>query len=252
MTSEVTGTEFVEYRLDGRLAQIRLNRPEVRNALLPEMLTGLRAAFEQAVTDRAYVITLTGAGTVFCAGADLTGPALNTDFLTELLRTLEFIESVPATVVALLNGAAIGAGLQLAMASDLRVMAAGATIGLPAARIGITVDRWTVGRLATLLGNGHARSIVMANQRYDAARCYELGFANAIAEADEAVGFARGLLPQAPLSMINYKKILNQDWWATERSEEEIERLREVFASADLKEALAAKFEKREPDFQLR
>ncbi|WP_171014241.1 enoyl-CoA hydratase-related protein, partial [Gordonia sp. GAMMA] len=142
---------------DGAVVTIELDRADKRNALNDEMLAGLSDAFDAALGSGARAIVVTGRGPVFSAGADLSGPVYEKGFLDTLVGTLKKIESSPVPVLAALNGSAIGAGLQLAMAADLRVMAPDAIAGIPAAKLGVAVDEWTIRRLVSLVGAGQAR-----------------------------------------------------------------------------------------------
>src|SRR5690606_31433701 len=101
--------------------------------------------------EQARVIVLTGRGPIFSAGADLGG-VYSEEFLDRLLEMLHTIESAPVPVISAINGAALGAGVQLALASDLRVLEPDSYIAIPAAKLGISVDRWTVRRLVSLIG----------------------------------------------------------------------------------------------------
>ncbi|HEY7939737.1 MAG TPA: enoyl-CoA hydratase-related protein, partial [Acidimicrobiales bacterium] len=126
---------------------VTLDRPERRNALDHATLQSLRDAITHAVDQRARVLVLTGAGGHFCAGADLTG--VEDEGFVDLLRSvLEGLHTAPFPVVAAIEGAALGAGTQLAMSCDLRIATADASFGIPAAKLGLTVDHWTVQQLA--------------------------------------------------------------------------------------------------------
>ena len=146
---------------DGAVVTIELDRADKRNALNDEMLAGLSDAFDAALGSGARAIVVTGRGPVFSAGADLSGPVYEKGFLDTLVGTLKKIESSPVPVLAALNGSAIGAGLQLAMAADLRVMAPDAIAGIPAAKLGVAVDEWTIRRLVSLVGAGQARGMLI-------------------------------------------------------------------------------------------
>ncbi len=242
---------MVGYTLQGRLAIIEFQRPEARNAINQEVLAGLNEAFDRAIADDVFVIVLTGQGTVFSAGADLrSGAVLDKDFMAGLMRFYERAESLKQIVVAALNGPAVGAGVQMAMMADLRVLDPSATVAIPAARLGVTIDKWTLRRLENLVGGGHARSILMAGRRYDAQTLERLGFANLIGDRAAALEFARDLTSMAPLSLQNYKALFKNDYAREPLSAEDCDRLHAVWDSEDLKEAIVARIEKRDPVFK--
>ncbi|MET9327795.1 enoyl-CoA hydratase [Tsukamurella sp. NPDC003166] len=242
---------MIGYTLEEKVAVIEFQRPEARNALNPEIMDGLEAAFDRAEADGAFVIVLTGQGTVFSAGADLrSGAVLDKDFMTRVIRFYQRVESMTQIVVAALNGPAYGAGVQMAMVADLRVLDPSASIAIPAAKLGVTIDKWTLRRLEDLVGGGHARGVLMAAQTIGAEKLAELGFANAIGDREAALEFARGITKLAPLSLQNYKALFKNDVAREPLTEDEEARLRAVWDSEDIKEAIMARFEKREPRFQ--
>ncbi|MGH3563723.1 MAG: enoyl-CoA hydratase-related protein, partial [Mycobacterium sp.] len=108
---------------DGNVLTLELQRQERRNALNSELVDGLREAVEKAGVEDVRAIVLTGQGTVFCAGADLSGDAFAADYPDKLIALNKSIDEFPMPVIGAINGPAIGAGLQLAMICDLRVVA---------------------------------------------------------------------------------------------------------------------------------
>ncbi|CAM3842101.1 enoyl-CoA hydratase [Tsukamurella ocularis] len=242
---------MIGYTLEEKVAVIEFQRPEARNALNPEIMDGLEAAFDRAEADGVFVIVLTGQGTVFSAGADLrSGAVLDKGFMERVIRFYRRVEAMPQIVVAALNGPAVGAGVQMAMVADLRVLDPSATIAIPAAKLGVTIDKWTLRRLEDLVGGGHARGVLMAAQKIGAEKLAELGFANAIGDREAALEFARGIAGLAPLSLQNYKALFKSDVAVEPLTEAEEARLHAVWDSEDLKEAIMARIEKREPRFQ--
>ena len=233
---------------DGDVVTIELQRPERRNALNEELVGLLREAVVTAAAD-ARVIVLTGQGTVFSAGADLKGVYSQT-FLDALMDMLSTIESVPVPVIAALNGPALGGGVQLSLAADLRVMAPDAYIGIPAAKIGVSVDRWTVRRLASIIGGGPARSILLGLDTVSASDAYTFGFANRIGTVADAQGWAKSIAELAPLSLRHLKLALNDDGTRDPQSPAQRDALEAAWASADAQEARLARQEKRPAKFE--
>lgn len=232
---------------DGDIVTIELQREDRRNALSMELLDALRVQIEQAATV-ARVIVLAGRGPVFCAGADLH--ELNSQSFTDrLISTLIAIETVPVPVIAALNGAAYGAGTQLAMAADLRVMAIDTHIAIPVAKLGLAVDRWTVHRLSSLIGTGAARTMLFAAEPMAAADAFTRGFANKLGTSADAVAWAKEIAQLAPLTLRHLKLVFNDDGSRDGDSPAQREALTSAWLSRDAVEGVAARTEKRLPNF---
>ncbi|MGH3807447.1 MAG: enoyl-CoA hydratase-related protein, partial [Pseudonocardiaceae bacterium] len=110
---------------------------------------------------------LAGAGPHFCAGVDMRF-LQDPELVPALHRLLDVIVTIPVPVIAMVHGAALGAGTQLAIASDLRVVAPNARFAITAAKLGLMINHWTVQRLALLAGHGPARSMLLAAEELDA------------------------------------------------------------------------------------
>ena len=126
-------------------------------------------------------IVITGAGSAFCSGADLVtrfaadGPATIDTFRPSFEQVLDAIVAHPAPVIAAINGPAIGAGMQLAVACDIRVAAMGARMAIPGGRLGIHLSPRNVWRLSMLVGDGTARDFLLAGRNVDAEEALRLG-----------------------------------------------------------------------------
>ncbi|SUA76254.1 Probable enoyl-CoA hydratase echA6 [Nocardia otitidiscaviarum] len=232
---------------DGEVVTIELQRPERRNALNLELVGRLRVAVQEAAAD-ARVIVLTGQGPIFSAGADLDG-VYSDEFLDGLMGMLRTIESVPVPVIAAINGGALGAGVQLALASDLRVLSPDSYIAIPAAKLGISVDRWTVRRLASLIGSGPARTMLLGAEPIPAADAYGFGFANRLGTLADAQAWAKSIAELAPLSLRHMKLVFNDDGTREADTIEQREALRAAWTSEDAQEARLARQEKRTARF---
>ena len=146
---------------DGHVTTLELQRPDRRNALNTELAEGLREAVELAAAEDVRAIVLTGQGSVFCAGADLTGDAFAADYPDRLIALHKAIDSAPMPVIGAINGPAIGAGLQLAMICDLRVVSPDAFFQFPTSKYGLALDNWSIRRLSSLAGYGRARAMLL-------------------------------------------------------------------------------------------
>ncbi|MCO1656029.1 enoyl-CoA hydratase [Pseudonocardia humida] len=196
---------MINSSLTGRVGVIELDRPERRNALDVEHCAGLGAAVAGVLDEGARAIVVTGAGTAFCAGADLD-QVHDDGFRDALHAALRAIAEAPVPVVAAVNGPAIGAGTQLAVACDLRVADPRAVFAVPTARLGLAVDPWTVRRLAQLAGGGTARSLLLACDRVDAVLAHARGLVDRIGPTADALALAEELAGLAPLTL-RYNKL---------------------------------------------
>ncbi|GAB2714980.1 enoyl-CoA hydratase [Nocardia thraciensis] len=232
---------------DGDVVTIELQRPERRNALNDELVGQLREAVTTAAAD-ARVIVLTGQGSIFSAGADLSGVYSRT-FLDALMEMLRILETVPVPVIAAIEGGALGAGVQLALASDLRVMSPDSYVAIPAAKLGISVDRWTIRRLVSLIGGGPARTMLLGAEPVTASDAYTFGFANRIGTLADAQAWAKSIAELAPLSLRHMKLVFNDDGTRDEDTPEQREALETAWHSDDAKEARLAREQKRAAKF---
>jgi enoyl-CoA hydratase/carnithine racemase len=237
-----------------------IDRPERRNALNAEMCVQLLARLEAEPDLRAVVIT--GAGDkAFCAGADLvvraedaSEPGGGDTFRPAFERLLDAIVDYPAPVLAAVNGAAIGAGLQLAVGCDLRIAVFGATFGIPAGRLGVFLSPANVQRLAALVGQGAARDLLLTARALDADEAATIGLVQRrVPDALEAaLEIAVEIAALAPLTVQGHKRALNLVAGRVDAAALDEMRALEAraFASRDLQEGLAAFAEKRAPRFE--
>lgn len=229
---------------------VTLDRPERRNAVNHEALEGLAAAFTEAASDEAVrVLVLTGAGGHFCAGADLSGVE-DAGFAAVLRRVLFGLRDLPKPAIAAIDGAALGAGTQLAVACDLRVATEGASFGIPAAKLGLMVDHWTVQRLALDLGFGPARAVLVGAEVLTGADCHRLGLVQRLGSLDDALAWATHLADLAPLTMAGHKLGLARLEAQLGTDPTYQQAFRGAWGSTDLQEGVAAFREKRPPTFR--
>lgn len=234
----------------GDVTTIEMQRPERRNALNTMLVDALREAVETAAADGIRAIVLTGQGTVFCAGADLSGDVFAAEFPEKAIALNKAIDAVPVPVIAALNGPAIGAGVQLAMVCDLRVVAPGAYFQFPIARYGLALDNWSIRRLASLAGHGRARAMLLAAEKLDAQTALMTGMANRIGDLADAQAWAAEIAGLAPLSVAHSKRVLNDDGAYEEQGERHKQMFDAAWSSQDVIEAQVARVEKRSPRFQ--
>ena len=237
VTSDVLLTERT-----GNVLVLTLNRPEVRNALNPELKDRLIQRVRAADADpgvRAVVIT--GNGPVFCAGMDLKAFAKGADFggLAWLYK-----EGISKPVIGALNGPALAGGFELALACDLIIAAEDAKVGLPEVKRGL----FAAGGGTTLSARiplAIALEFGLTGEFMDARRAQELGLFNKVVPAEnvkqEAIDLARKIAENAPLSVAVTKKLMRERRWGTP------EETAAVFRSSDAMEGARAFAERRSP-----
>jgi enoyl-CoA hydratase/carnithine racemase len=243
-------------------AEIRLNRPEKGNALTMAMIDRLAAIVDEIARDReTRAVVLRATGRFFCTGGDieawgrLSPHDMGRDWILRGIDVFERLAHLEQPVIAALNGHALGGGLELAMAADLRIAVKGAKLGVPEASLGVIPGWMGTRRLAELVGPARARHLLLLASPIPAAQACEWGLVTAVAE-DEADLNAQldawldRLLANAPSAMALIKGLL-----ATMHPD-----LRHHHASAaaqaagteDCREGVHAFLEKRKPVFRNR
>ncbi len=256
----MSGPDVVSFEARGKVGIATLDRQERRNALNAYMCDDLRGHLKAAGELRAIVIT--GAGTAFCAGADLVdrfageGDSPTDTFRPAFEKVLDAIVAHPAPVIAAINGPAIGAGMQLAVACDVRVAALGARLAIPGGKLGIHLSARNIWRLAHLVGQGNARDFLLSGRTVEAEEALRLGLVQYIDHdaRGSALALAGEIAASAPLTVSGHKLALNlvaESQWLGEAARAEIaDREAAAFASNDLQEGMAAFAEKRTPEFK--
>jgi enoyl-CoA hydratase len=230
----------------GAVLLCTIDRPDRRNAVDAEHLDGLRGAFEAAGDARALV--LTGAGSAFCAGADLTHVE-DREAAALVRSTLDALSGLPICTIAAVHGPAMGAGMQLALSCDLRVVGPDARFGIPSAKLGLMVDHWTIEKLALLAGHGPARAVLLAADTIDADAALRTGFAQRAGDLDAALAWADEVARLAPLSVAGQKLALDRLSGRTVGDADVEAAFDRVWTSQDRLEGIRAFQEKRRPEF---
>jgi enoyl-CoA hydratase len=226
----------------GAVALLTIDRPERRNALDLETVRALTDAITSNADAR--VLVLNGAAGHFCAGADLGGVE-GDEFVGALRVLLLNLVHASQVVIAAVEGAALGAGTQLAIASDLRVATPDASFGIPAAKLGLMVDHWSVHRLRQLAGEGPARAMLLSAEVVRGEDAHRLGLVQRLGDLDAALKWADDIAALAPLSIAGHKIALNDG----PREEYEAAFAR-AWGSEDLAEGMASFRERRPPQFR--
>jgi enoyl-CoA hydratase len=229
---------------------IEMRRPERRNALNSQLVEELREAVVEAAKEDVRALVLTGQGSVFCAGADLSGDAFAADYPDRLIALHKSIDDAPMPVIGAINGPAIGAGLQVAMICDLRVVAPEAYFQFPTSKYGLALDNWSIRRLSSLAGYGRARSMLLTAEKLTADVALQTGMANRVGTLADAQAWAAEIAGLAPLALQHAKRVLNDDGAYEDQWPVHKELFDKAWGSQDVVEAQVARVQKRPPNFQ--
>lgn len=255
-------SESVVVASRGGIRTITVNRPDKLNALDQDTLLALDAAFAQAAAaEDVRVVVLTGAGPkAFVAGADITQmtglPALaGRDFGLVGQRLMRRIECMPKPVIAMINGYALGGGLELAMACHLRIAADTAKVGQPEINLGLIPGFGGTQRLLRLTGRAAALELCLLGEPIDATRAHQLGLVNRVVPAAEleaaTLQWAERLAASAPLALraILDAVVVGGECALEEGLAFESAQFGLMFATEDMREGTAAFLERRKPAF---
>ncbi len=195
----------------GPVARLTLSRPETRNAIPFDGWSGLADTAEEAVRSGARVLILSGQpGGAFCSGADIGGfdrfredEAARTEFREAIRSGLGRLRALPIPTLALVEGAAYGAGVAVAMACDIRICGPGARFAITPAKLGISYPQEDVHRLVALIGAGQAARLLMSAGSIDGPEAARIGLAEICAEdaAAEAERLASAIAANDPESL---------------------------------------------------
>jgi methylglutaconyl-CoA hydratase len=247
----------------GTAAWVSLNRPAAANALSRGLVAALREELaELAARPEVTAVVLTSVGgKAFSAGADLKerlGMTLDETraFLDDLTALVSAVEDFPAPVIAAISGAALGGGLELALAADIRVADATALLGLSEVRLGIIPGAGGTQRLARLCGIAKAKELILTGRKIDAATALELGLVSQVVDKAELKGAVEALVAElaagGPLALAQAKRAIDAGFGRPMPEALTCERAcyEVVLGSEDRNEGLRAFAEKRAPRFR--
>lgn len=257
-------------RQEGPVAVLTMNRPQTLNALTPTLAEAITGALDEIREDASVrAVVLTGAGGAFCSGIDLSGlmeligqgadpgrlRASSRQLLAgQLHGAVRALWYFPKPTIAAVQGAAVGFGLDLAAACDLRVVAQDAKLSYPFVRRGLVPDGGTGHTLPRLIGLGRALELVLTGDTVDGARAEALGLANRVVEAARVEATAVELAGRLAENSLGAMAAAKDRLKANESLEDELGRVVELAtrqgASPDALEGIAAFLEKRPPKFR--
>jgi len=246
-----------------QVALLTLNRPEVMNALNFPLLYALKEEIEALrIRSDIRVIIITGAGDkAFCAGADLKeratlDPAQVKEFILTIGNLFSSIENLNKPVIAAINGIALGGGTELALASDIRIAASNASIGLTETRLAIIPGAGGTQRLPRLVGRGKAKELIFTGRRVMAEEALQINLVNQICEnavlIEECLKMAAMICATGPIAIEQSKYAINHGLETDLQTGLAIESNAYwvTIPTEDRLEALAAFAEKRKPVFK--
>jgi enoyl-CoA hydratase len=263
MTDATLTNSATLYERRGAAAWIRLTRPDKRNAIDADMLAGINVGLDRAAGDGARVVVLTGSGSAFCAGADLTAvggglddPAAIDQLLEDAGKLTLRIEAHPTPVVAAVNGVAVAGGLELVLACDLVIAVDSAMLADGHAKFGLFPGGGSSVRLPRLIGANRARYLLYTGDPLTAQQMCDIGVVNKVVPDDQLEAavdsVCERLAARSAAGLARMKRVIAAaatlpvaDGLALELAE-----AREHLRSPDVAEGLAAFAEHRRPRFE--
>lgn len=250
-------------RSDDGIATLTFNRPEARNAFSRALADAVIAALDEIEHDKSVrVVVLTGSGDrAFSAGADLKERITMDEtevrrFVSRLQGTMSRLERMAKPVIAAINGFALGGGLELALACDIRIMSSSAQVGLTETRLGIIPGAGGTQRLPRVVGVAWAKELIFTGRRIDGAEAARIGLVTHVTAPEEllptAYRIAREIIGNAPIAVAQAKHAIQAGAQCDLETGLAIERnaYQVTIPTQDRIEALVAFREKRAPVFQ--
>lgn len=252
---------IIAERVD-RIGIVKINRPDVYNAVNVEAILELEQAMKELNDDKSvHVIIITGEGKAFVSGSDIsrlkTMDAIAArEYSQTGQRVLSYIENMEKPVIAAVNGFALGSGCELAMACDIRIASEKAKFGQPEVKLGLIPGHAGTQRLARLVGVSKAKELIFTGDTIDAQEALRIGLVNQVvspeALIEEAKNLANKIMEVSPTAVRIAKTVINRgsDANLTTANSYETEAFSILFSTEDAKEGMNAFLEKRKPNWK--
>lgn len=247
----------------GRVGLITLEIPKKRNALSKQVVAEMLEALRKFETDgEIRVVVVTGSSGAFCAGADISevvGLKSGLEFyhwVRNVQKLFLAIEDMPKPVIAAVNGVAMGGGMELCLACDLRIAAEGVIFGVPEINIGVLPAAGGMSRLPRLVGLGVAKELIYTGRRVTSSEALQIGLVNQVVPdgqvLDAALQLAETIAAKAPITLAVGKATLHQTLETDIKTAADIEAkaVAMVFDTEDRQEGMQAFLEKRAAVFK--
>ena len=253
--------DYIKVIKEGQVATIMISRPKFLNALNSQVFEELGQAVSEISRDNIRVLVITGEGDkAFVAGADISElskfePITARKFLTKAQRVLDKIEQLPIPVVAYINGYALGGGLELALACDIRIAVETAILGLPEVTLGLIPCAGGTQRLTRVAGSSVAKALILTGKHITAAEAKRMGIVTEVVIPENGKNVLDKLVHKlASLAPIALKAAKDSIYAATNVDlasglELELNYGAMCFTTDDLREGTTAFLEKRKPNF---
>lgn len=262
---------FIKTEQKENIFYITLNRAEKRNAITFEMLGTFQEAIDECMKlSGIRGIILSGAGPMFSAGLDFTaaatlfqnsqekGPFIThfRSFIKQAQHALNVLEDIEIPVIAAVNRLAVGLGLEIALACDLRIISEDCQLGLPETRLGLVADVGGTTRLSRAIGSARAKELIFTGRNVKAQEALQIGLANKVVPAAQLISEAEALIAQisksAPLAVGLTKRIINKGDSIDKMTQMELEAYSQslLIQTEDFLEGAMAFMQRREPQFK--
>lgn len=246
---------------NNNIALITLNRQKTLNTLNEEMLRQLKDALISLMNDISVRVAIIHAeGKSWCAGADLKWMGSFGEEANKLIKfgqeAFALLDTAHFPVIAAINGYALGGGMELALACDIRIASEKALFGQPETTVGLAPGWGATYRLPKIVGLAIAKELILTGRKFPADEALKIGLVSAIYPLeqlrDKAIELAEQIATNAPIAVQEAKRAINRGLSASleEGHEAEVEGSKICFETEDIREGIAAIFEKRKPEFK--